>query len=63
MIVVCDTYDYEDYPVYVKPGEDACEKVKEYNGPNMQRVMEVYSLTSPKEPQLAAERVWNCEKN
>ena len=22
MIVVCDTYDYEDYPVFVKKGQD-----------------------------------------
>jgi hypothetical protein len=45
VIVACDTFDYEDYPVYVKKGEDVQERIKEYSGKNMQRVMEVYSLT------------------
>lgn len=35
LIVVCDTYDYEDYPVYVDYGQDPCAVYAEYNGPNM----------------------------
>lgn len=46
MIVVCDTFDYEDYPVYVMPGEDVKEKEHRYSI-NMQRVMETIVL-SPK---------------
>lgn len=45
LVVVCDTFDHEDYPVYVKLGQDVRKVVAEYNGPNMQRVMEVYDLT------------------
>lgn len=45
MIVVCDTFDWEDYPVYVMPAENAHEKYSQYNGPNMQKVMEVYNLS------------------
>jgi hypothetical protein len=47
MIVVCDTFDHEDYPVYVKKGEDIHERVANYNGPNMQRIMEVYCMKKP----------------
>lgn len=45
VIIVCDTFDHEDYPVYVKAGESVKERFAHYNGPNMQRVMEVYDLT------------------
>lgn len=61
MIVVCDTYDHEDYPVFVMPGEDAKAKYAEYNGQNMQRVMEVYSYARNLEEQLAADRVHNFD--
>lgn len=51
MIVVCDTYDYEDYPVYCSK-EDFKEKFMSHNGVNMQRIMEVYDLEEPKEKQM-----------
>jgi hypothetical protein len=44
LIVVCDTFNYEDYPIYVMPGEDARKKAAEKDGSNMQKVMEVYDL-------------------
>jgi hypothetical protein len=47
MIVVCDTFDHDDYPVYVDPGEDFWSVHAEYNGKNMQRIMEVYDLNKP----------------
>ena len=44
IIVVCDTFDWEDYPVYVK-NTDELEEIKDkYNGRNMQKIMEVISL-------------------
>ena len=61
MIVVCDTYDHEDYPVFVMPGEDAKARHSEYNGQNMQRVMEVYSYARDLEEQLAAPRAHNLD--
>lgn len=59
MIVVCDTFDYDDYPVYVKKTEDVHEICKKYNGQNMQRIMEVYKLSMSMENQLSQERVFN----
>ena len=36
MAVVCDTYDWDDYPVYVAQGEDPHEKLAKYEkGENM----------------------------
>ena len=46
MIVVCDTFDYEDYPVYA--GLDNFWRLyDEHDGKNMQRIMEVYDLSYP----------------
>lgn len=60
MIVVCDTFDWADYPVYVKEGEDAKTKAKEYSGKEMQRVMEVYNLKLSVEEQMGSrKRVFN----
>lgn len=61
MIVVCDTFDHEDYPVYVKKDEKVREVYDKYNGPNMQRVMEVYSLSKPKKTQLDEERAFHFD--
>jgi hypothetical protein len=44
IISVCDSFDYDDYPVYVMPGENLEEKKKGYDGTNMQRINEVITL-------------------
>ncbi|MDQ5944571.1 MAG: hypothetical protein QG658_640 [Patescibacteria group bacterium] len=56
MIVVCDTFDWEDYPIYVKPGEDVHEKFDEFHERNMQKVMEVYDLRLNRDDQMAERR-------
>lgn len=56
MIVVCDTFDYDDYPAYVKPAEDVHEQVEHYRNASMQRVMEVYDLSANMAEQLAENR-------
>ena len=56
LIVVCDTFEYEDYPVYVMPGEDPIIKYNSYNGSNMQKVMEVYNLHKDLNKQLGQHR-------
>jgi hypothetical protein len=47
MIVVCDTYDWEDFPVYVTKDQDVGEELTKRNGQNMAKVMEVYCLSKP----------------
>jgi hypothetical protein len=67
LIVVCDTFSYEDYPVFVKPEEDLEEKKKKYNGVNMQKIMEVIKLDAeplPKQPKKLpeAKQIWKYNK-
>lgn len=59
MIVACDTYDYEDYSVYCKDAKECNEKYAEYNGKNMQTIMEVYDLSLPLDAQLNEHRAWH----
>ncbi|WP_420415321.1 hypothetical protein [Roseibium sp.] len=59
MVVVCDTFDHDDYPVFVKPSQSAKKVVEAYDGKNMQRVMEVYDLSLSKADQLSKGRVFN----
>lgn len=59
MVVVCDTFDYEDYPVYVSPNQDVGQVFREYDGPNMAKVMEVYDLAKDRDSQLNEWRVFN----
>ncbi len=62
LIVVCDTYDHDDYPVFVKPGEDVRKVSDQYNGKDMQRVMEVYVLDPErKEAQLREHRAFHYD--
>lgn len=61
MIVVCDSFDYEDYPVNVMPEEDVNQKVKEYKGKPMQRIMEVYALHLDINTQLEEHRAYHLE--
>lgn len=57
MIVVCDTFDWQDYPVYLPDVEQAtrAKLMYEKNGSN-QRLMEVYNLRDDMEAQLSNAR-------
>ena len=60
MLVVCDTFEYEDYPVFVMEGEDVHEVIKEKcRNDNMQTLMEVYNLSKDLEKQLNEQRSFN----
>ena len=59
MIVIVDTFDYEDYPKFVMPGEDV-RKVASNPG-SMQRVMEVYCLAMDKQSQMNEHRAFNYD--
>lgn len=57
MVIVCDTFDYEDYPVYVVEGEDVRKVEDEHdNAQNMSKVMEVYKMSEDKDEQLRRQR-------
>jgi len=59
MIVVCDTFDHKDYPVYCIGDQHTKDQFDEHNDINMQRVMEVYDLREDKQKQLEAHRAMN----
>jgi len=57
MVIICDTFDYEDFPVYFGESQvDDCKKrIREaQHGDNMQQLMEIYDLTASKDLQLVA---------
>lgn len=59
MIVACDTFDHEDYPVFIAGDKSVTEKVNELRTAEFTRVMEVYNLSKPIEPQLREQVAWN----
>ncbi len=59
VVIVCDTYSWSDYPVYVMPDGDARKIAEANNGPNMTKLMEVYKLADDWETQLNQRRVFN----
>lgn len=58
MIVVCDTFEWEDYPVEVYPDQIVADVVKKYSD-NMQKVMEVYNMSLDLESQLSETRAYH----
>ena len=44
IISVCDTWDYEDYPVFCKDLDELYSSYPEYSGKNMQRVNEIIRI-------------------
>jgi hypothetical protein len=59
MLVVYDSFSRKDYPVYVKKGQDVREIGAQYDGKNMDYLMEVYNLSMDLEAQLAELRSFN----
>lgn len=59
MLVVCDTFDYVDYPVYADSVAEFDSKYERNNGVDMQRVMEVYDLSLDLASQIKAKRNWS----
>jgi len=58
MVVVCDTFDHEDYPIYVYQTDKVQDTINEHSK-HMQKVMEVYNLKKSKEDQLKERRAYN----
>ena len=59
MIVVCDMFDWEDFPVYVSAEENVQEKYEEEQKSG--RVMEVYSLCRDMKAQLNEHRAFHFD--
>jgi hypothetical protein len=59
LIIACDSFDHEDYPVFVQKGGDVRGKVEAIGGASMQRVMEVYDLSMDRDTQLNESRAYH----
>ena len=59
LIVVCDTWDHDNYPVYVYKGDDVRTVAGKYMGQNMQRIDEIYNMHMDLDTQLSATRAYN----
>lgn len=44
IIVVCDTFDYDDYPVFVRNHAQLASIKKLYASKDMQRIMEIIDI-------------------
>ena len=62
MIVVCDTFSYEDYPAFVSSGENVVERINYFRRSPMQRIMEVYDLNMDRSKQLREPRAFHYPK-
>ncbi len=63
-LIICDTWDmangYEDYPMYIMPGENVREIADRYSNPQgIERLVEVYNLALDLEEQLKEVRAWH----
>lgn len=45
ILSVCDTFDWDDYPVYCKDKADLMIEYNAHNGTNMQRINEIIQIT------------------
>lgn len=59
MLVVCDEFDWSDYPVYCNSPEFPKKYVEHHNRDTMSKVMESYDLKASMRPQLAVHRAAN----
>lgn len=59
VIIVHDTYDHDNYPVFVSEDEDIYEKAGKYKGQNMQVIDEVYDLSMDLDKQLDETRAFH----
>jgi len=59
LIIAVDTYDFDNYPVYVTSNENVEEEYDKIIKSSMQRVDEVYNMSLNIEDQLKERRAMN----
>lgn len=61
LIVVCDSFSYEDFPDYVYYGHNPQKVVSKWNSQQLYYVMEVYALHLDMNAQLDEHRAWHFD--
>ena len=59
VVVMCDSFDYQDYPVFIESHENIHTRLQELAKGEMQRIMEVYKLSMPWNLQLNEHRAYH----
>lgn len=59
LIVALDTFDYDNYPVFIYTHDNVVECVEIIQAESMQSVDEVYNLSMSIEEQLSVPHAWN----
>jgi len=62
LMVVYDTYDKAEFPVYANGDDAVAEQFRRYNGVNHQQVTEVFDLRLGTEEQLREARAWHLPR-
>ena len=44
IISVCDTFDWDDYPVYIKDKNELILRIDDYDNVNMQKINEIIRI-------------------
>lgn len=58
VVIAVDTWDYEDYPIYISVEENVHDTINSYKD-KQDRIMEVYNLSIDIDSQLNEYRTWN----
>ena len=59
MLIMRDTYEYEDYPVYVLKNEDTKKKIRELRENDNQVVQAIFDLSLDMDSQLEERRAYH----
>lgn len=62
MLVICDTFDYDYFPVYCLKTE-LQSKINHYKNKSMAKIMEIYSYNENFETQLKKDRCFSLPKD
>lgn len=63
VIVACDSYDFTDYPIFIKEVSELNSRLAEINRTTFGSVHEVYDLSMDIDEQLNSHRGWNDPKD
>ena len=59
LIITVDTFDYENYPVYVTSNKNIQKEIKRIESSSMQSIDEVYNMSLSIDKQLSEHRAYH----
>jgi hypothetical protein len=62
LLLIYDTFDKTEYPIYAKGDDAAADQFRLYNGASHQQVKEVFDLRLGTDEQMLEERAWHLPR-